>query len=229
MDLLCIMAFFYFRWVESHLPILIRVDREYMIEYGRNILGRGLQVFEPVIVGFPSRERMHQEDFPGARIGDNAVLRSGTIIYCDVEIGDHFQSGHNVLIRENMRIGKNTAVGSSSVIEGYGSIGDEVRIQSMVFVPTHTEIGDHVFIGPAAVLTNDRYPPTGKPELKGPVIEDFAVIGAHATILPGVRIGEGAAVAAGAVVTRDVPAGKMAVGVPAIIRDMPPEMRRRKE
>jgi len=200
-----------------------------MIEYGRNILGRGLQVFEPVIVGFPSRERMHQEDFPGARIGDNAVLRSGTIIYCDVEIGDHFQSGHNVLIRENMRIGKNTAVGSSSVIEGYGSIGDEVRIQSMVFVPTHTEIGDHVFIGPAAVLTNDRYPPTGKPELKGPVIEDFAVIGAHATILPGVRIGEGAAVAAGAVVTRDVPAGKMAVGVPAIIRDMPPEMRRRKE
>lgn len=172
---------------------------------------------------------MHQEDFPGARIGDNAVLRSGTIIYCDVEIGDGFQCGHTVLIRERMRIGKNTAVGSSSVIEGYGSIGDEVRIQSMVFVPTHTEIGNHVFIGPAAVLTNDRYPPTGKPELKGPVIGDFAVIGAHATVLPGIRIGEGAAVAAGAVVTRDVPAGKMAVGVPATLRDIPPEMRRRRE
>ena len=126
---------FYFRWVESRLPILIRVYREHMIEYGRNILGRGLQVFEPVILGFPSRERMHQEDFPGARIGDNAVLRSGIIIYCDVEIGDGFQCGHTVLIRERMRIGKNTAVGSSSVIEGYGSIGDEVRIQSMVLYP----------------------------------------------------------------------------------------------
>lgn len=226
MDLLCIMAFFYFRWVDILLPILIRVDREHMIEYGRNILGKGLQIFEPVIVGFPSRERMHQENYPGVRIGDSAVLRSGTVIYCEVEIGDHFQCGHHVLIRERMRIGRNTSVGSSSVIEGYGSIGDDVRIQSMVFVPTHTEIGDHVFIGPAAVLTNDRYPPTGKPELKGPVIGNFAVIGAHATILPGVRIGEGAAVAAGAVVTRDVPAGKMAVGVPATLRDLPHEMRR---
>jgi len=205
------------------------VNWEHMIEYGRNSLGKGLQVFEPVILGFPSRERMHQEDYPGVRIGERAVLRSGTVIYCEVEIGDQFQCGHNVLIRERMRIGRNTSVGSSSVIEGYGSIGDEVRIQSMVFVPTHTEIGDHVFIGPAAVLTNDRYPPTGKPELKGPVIGDFAVIGARATILPGVRIGEGAAVAAGAVVTRDVPSGKMAVGVPATLRDLPAQMRGRKE
>ncbi len=197
-----------------------------MIEYGRNLLGKDLQIFEPVIIGFPSRERLYQEDYPGVRIGDGAIIRSGTIIYCDVEIGEHFQSGHNVLIREKMHIGNNSSIGSSSVIEGYGRIGSDARIQSMVFVPTHTEIGDHVFIGPAVVLTNDRYPPTGKPALKGPVIEDWAVIGAHATILPGVRIGEGAAVAAGAVVTRDVPDGKIAVGVPAILRELPREMRR---
>lgn len=97
----------------------------------------------------------------------------------------------------------------------------------MVFIPTHTEIGNEVFIGPNAVLTNDRYPPTGKPELKGPVLEDLAVIGANATILPGVCIGRGAAVAAGAVVTKDVPPGKMALGVPAGIRDIPDQMRRK--
>jgi acetyltransferase-like isoleucine patch superfamily enzyme len=74
------------------------------------------------------------------------------------------------------------------------------------------------------VLTNDRYPPTGKPELRGPVLEENSVIGANAVILPGITIRKGAAVAAGSVVTRDVPAGKMAIGSPAKIRDLPEEM-----
>jgi acetyltransferase-like isoleucine patch superfamily enzyme len=74
------------------------------------------------------------------------------------------------------------------------------------------------------VLTNDRYPPTGRPDLKGPVLQEGSVIGARSVILPGVQIGKGAFVAAGAVVTRDVPAGKMAVGMPATIREMPGEM-----
>jgi acetyltransferase-like isoleucine patch superfamily enzyme len=91
----------------------------------------------------------------------------------------------------------------------------------MVFVPTHTIIGNRVFLGPHSVLTNDRYPPTGKPELRGPTIRDGAVIGANATILPGITIGESAVVAAGAVVTADVPPRTMAVGVPARIRDLP--------
>ena len=194
--------------------------------YGKNSIGKSVQFFEPVTLGFPSRERIGQTDFPGTVIGNNAVLRSGTIIYCDVEIGDNFETGHNVMIREKTRIGSDVAIGTATVIEGFCTIGNGVRIQSMVFIPTHTEIGDRVFIGPNAVLTNDRYPPTGKPELKGPVIEDNAVIGANCTILPGIRIGAESVVAAGAVVTRDVPAGRMAIGAPARIRDLPEEMRR---
>lgn len=198
-----------------------------MREYGNCTLGEGSQVFEPVTLGFPSREFIGKDHFPGTIIGRNAILRSGLVIYCQVEIGDNFQSGHNVLIREKMKIGNNVAVGSSSVVEGYGMIGDDVRIQSMVFIPTHTSIGNSVFIGPNAVLTNDRYPPSGKPELKGPTIGDHAVIGANATILPGITIGSGAMVAAGAVVTHDVPAETMAIGVPAKIRELPDEVRRK--
>lgn len=125
-----------------------------------------------------------------------------------------------------MRIGHNVSIGSSTIIEGYGTIGDNVRIQSMVYIPTHTTIGDGVFIGPSAVLTNDRYPPSGG-ELRGPEIGENAVIGANATIMPGVTIGEGAFVAAAAVVTRDIPPGKMAIGAPARVRDLPAAMRGR--
>jgi len=198
-----------------------------MIEYGINTLGKGVQVFEPVTLGFPSRDRIGKTGFTGTILGKNAVLRSGTIIYCDVTIGDQFQCGHNVLIREKTCIGDRVAIGTATVIEGTTTIGSDVNLQSMVYIPTNTRIGDHVFIGPNAVLTNDRYPPTGIGGLEGPVIKDGAAIGANATILPGVCIGEGALIAAGAIVTRDVPAHMLAIGAPAMIKELPDAMSRR--
>lgn len=192
-----------------------------MIEYGINHIGENATIFEPVTLGFPSRARVGSSGFRGVSIGRNAVIRSGTIIYCDVEIGDDFSCGHNVLIREETRMGDRAAIGTATVIEGNCSIGSDIRVQSMVFIPTNTEIGSGVFIGPGAVLTNDRYPPHGRPELKGPTIRDGATIGAHSIILPGITIGEGALIAAGAVVTRDVPPRTMAIGAPARIRDLP--------
>lgn len=196
-----------------------------MIQYGNNRIGPNPRIFEPVTIGFPSREFLDGKDFPGTVIGANTILRSGTILYCNVHIGDDFSTGHNVLIREKMTIEDRVAIGSSTIVEGYGTIGNDVRIQSMAFIPTHTTIGSHVFIGPHAILTNDLYPPTGKPELRGPTIEDHAVIGANAILMPGITIGSGSAVAAGSIVTRDVPPGVLALGSPARIRELPREMR----
>ena len=198
-----------------------------MIEYGINKTGHGLQVFEPVTLGFPSREYIGKTGFIGTTIGNDAVLRSGTVIYCDVTIGDRFQTGHNVVIREKTRIGNQVSIGTGVVIEGNTCIGDQVNLQSMVYIPTNTTIGDRVFIGPNAVLTNDRYPPSGFGGLVGPVIENDAAVGANATLLPGVRIGKGALVAAAAVVTRDVPAHMLAVGSPAKIRALPTTLTRK--
>lgn len=197
-----------------------------MAEYGTNAIGEHTQIFENVILGFPSREYLEQRDFPGTTIGAHGTVRTGTVIYSDVSIGDHFISGHNVIIREHTTIGDRVVVGSSSIIEGHCTIGDDVRIQSMVYIPTDTTIGNGVFIGPNAVLTNDPYPPLGGSDLYGPTIEENVSIGANATILPGVRIGRGALVAAGSVVTRDVPPGTLAIGVPARIKELPAEFRR---
>ncbi|MDD5142275.1 N-acetyltransferase [Methanoregula sp.] len=196
-----------------------------MIEYGKNVAGENARIFDPVTLGFPSRENLKKTDFTGTTIGKNAVIRSGTILYCDVAIGDDFQTGHNVMIREKTTIGNRVSVGTGTVIEGHTVIGSDVSIQSMVFIPTDTQIGDHVFIGPNAVLTNDRYPPTRIGGLRGPVIKKGAAIGANTTILPGVCIGEGALVAAGSVVTRDVPDHMLAIGSPARLRQLPSVMK----
>ena len=197
-----------------------------MIEYGRNTIGPGARIFEPVTIGFPSRDRIGCENFRGAIIGKNPLIRSGTTIYCDVEIGDDFQCGHNVLIREKTRIGSSVAVGTGAIIEGDTVIGNDVQIRPLAFIPAHTTIGNGVFIGPHAVLANDRYPSSGRRELRGPILKNRSFIGANATVLPGIVIGEGACVASGAVVTCDVPALKLAIGVPAEIRDLPGEMTR---
>jgi acetyltransferase-like isoleucine patch superfamily enzyme len=195
-----------------------------MKEYGINTVGYGAQIFEPVTLGFPSRDNIGRTGYSGCTVGKNAVIRSGTIIYCDVIIGDDFQCGHNVLVREKTTIGNRVSLGTATVIEGNTSIGNNVNLQSMVYIPTNTVIEDNVFIGPNTVLTNDRYPPTGVGGLTGPKILNGAAIGANATIIPGVCIGEGSLVAAGAVVTRDVPSNKLAIGAPAKVRDLPRQM-----
>jgi len=195
-----------------------------MTEYGINSVGPNARFFEPVTLGFPSRENLAKTGFPGTTIGKNAIVRSGTVLYCEVVIGDDFQTGHNVMIREKTWIGDRVAVGTGTVIEGYSTIGNDVSLQSMVFIPTETHIGDHVFIGPNAVLTNDRYPPRRIGGLKGPTIKNGAAIGANATLIPDICIGEGALVAAGAIVTRDVPDHMLAIGSPAKIKNLPHKM-----
>jgi acetyltransferase-like isoleucine patch superfamily enzyme len=197
-----------------------------MKEYGINTIGTGAHIFEPVTLGFPSRDNIGKEGYPGCNIGKNAIIRSGTIIYCDVTIGDNFQCGHNVMVREKTTIGNKVSLGTATVIEGNTSIGNNVNLQSMVYIPTNTAIEDNVFIGPNTVLTNDKFPPTGLGGLTGPRILKGAAIGANATIIPGVQIGEGSLVAAGAIVTRDVPANKLAIGAPARIKDLPRQMNR---
>jgi acetyltransferase-like isoleucine patch superfamily enzyme len=92
-----------------------------------------------------------------------------------------------------------------------------VRIQHGAFLPNRARIGDRVFIGPNATFTDDRYPEVNNPRYKAepPIVEDDVAIGAGAVILPGVRIGRGALIGAGAVVTKDVPPSAVVVGNPA--------------
>jgi len=166
----------------------------------------------------------YDEDASAPTIGAASVVRSGTIIYCDVTIGDRFQTGHNALVREKTTIGDDVVVGTNAVIDGYSEIGSSVSMQTGAYVPSHTTIGSNVFLGPHAVLTNDPYPVRRDTDLEGPTIEDGVSVAANATVLPGVTVGEDAFVAAGAVVTDDVPPETLAAGVPARTRPLPDEL-----
>lgn len=153
------------------------------------------------------------------------LLDSNSIIYNDVIIGDDFKTGHNVVIREKTNIGNDVLIGTNTVIEGECVIGNNVSIQSNVYIPRNTIIEDNVFIGPCACFTNDRYPIRVDYKLKGPRIRRGASIGANTTFLSNLEIGEGAMVAAGAVVTRSVPPFYLAIGTPAKIKPLAPALR----
>lgn len=170
----------------------------------------------------------YREGCGPAVVGAGAVIRAGAIIYGDVRIGDDFQCGHNSLIRERSTIGDYVSIGTNSVIDGNVTMGDFIKIQSNCYIPTHTTLGNRVFIGPGVVMTNDKYPLRQRDRYRpvGPILEDSVSVGGGATILPGVRIGAGSFVAAGAVVTRDVPPNSLAVGVPAQISPLPERLQK---
>jgi len=170
-----------------------------------------------VIVG--QAPRGHQPGELTTRIGAGASINSHTVIYAGNIIGTNLRVGHGVLIREQNEIGDDVSIGSGSNVEHHVRIGNRVRLHSNVFVPELSVLEDDCWLGPNVVVTNAKYPatPVTKEQLVGGHIEKRAKIGANTTILPGVRIGTGALVGAGAVVTVDVPPGAVVAGNPARI------------
>ena len=126
------------------------------------------------------------------------------------------------------RIGDETRIGPFVEIQRGASIGARCKVQSHTFVCDGVEIGDEVFVGHGVVFINDKFPrattdegslQTGEDwELLPTIVEHRASLGSGAIVLGGVRIGEGAIVGAGAVVTRDVAPGETVAGVPARVR-----------
>jgi len=203
--------------------------------YGRNSVGDNSIITDNVILGYPSTAlllslrqvdlNLEHADYEGCTIGDNAILRSEAVFYCNVKAGHHVRTGHKVLVRENTVIGNNVSIGTNTVIDNDCVIGSFVNIQSCVYLPTGSRIGDYVFLGPGATLTNDRFPIRGERTLEPALVKRGASLGANCVILPGITIGEGAFVAANAVVTKDVPDWHMAIGVPAEMSPLPAELR----
>ncbi len=133
------------------------------------------------------------------------------------EIGEGTRIWHFAHVRSGARIGRNCNIGKDVYVDTGVEIGDGVKIQNGVSVYRGVRLGDRVFVGPHAVFTNDKYPRAFSEdwEVVPTVVEEGASIGANATIVCGVTLGRYSMVAAGSVVTRDVPDHGLVVGVPA--------------
>lgn len=137
----------------------------------------------------------------------------------NVEIGIGTKIWHFCHVQKGARIGENCVLGQNVNVSNNVLIGNNVKIQNNVSVYEGVELEDGVFCGPSCVFTNDLTPraefPKGSAGYKKTLVKQGASIGANATIVCGVTIGKYAMVAAGAVVTKNVPEYMLVAGVPA--------------
>ena len=183
------------------------------MRYDGSTLGANPNIGEYVELGICPEGRT-----PGQLvIGDNAVIRSHTVIYTSGTIGNNFQTGHGVLIREDNTIGNDVSIGSHTVVERENTIGNGVRIHSNCFIPEFVIIEEDVWIGPGVTILNVLHPPCPRFEdcARSVRIRKNAKIGGNVTIGPRVTIGENALVGMGSVVTEDIPDNAVAFGNPA--------------
>jgi acetyltransferase-like isoleucine patch superfamily enzyme len=182
-------------------------------------IGAGTEIHPFALVGKEPKGPVERTPIFARRliIGRNCQIGPHVTLYFDVELGDEVLIGDAASVREGARIGDRCLISRCCTLNFNVTVGAGTRIMDSTHVVGDTVIGANCFIGVGVVMISDKSPgrlPYDPVRVHGPAIEDDVVVGSGAIILP-VRIGKGAAIAAGALVTKDVPAGATAVGAPA--------------
>ena len=195
-------------------------------------IGNGVRIDDNTVIGKqPMRAKRsifkEEKKLPFATIGDNCMIGAQVVVYTGCQIGQHVLIADGAAVRENVAIGEYTIIGRNATVENLCKIGKKCKLETNCYITAYSDIGDYCFIAPGVTTTNDNF--LGRTEerfkhFKGVTVGTGGRIGGNAVILPGKVIGEDAVVAAGAVVTKDVPAKTIVLGSPAkYFRDVPEE------
>jgi acetyltransferase-like isoleucine patch superfamily enzyme len=166
-----------------------------------------------------------EQDLPPLSLGEACIVGTGVVLYRGAAIEGRVLMADLSTVRENVSIGRGTIVGRGVTVENFCTIGRFCKLESECYLCAYSTLEDRVFIAPGVVTSNDNFvgrTPERFKHFKGVTVRKGGRIGAGSVTLPGIVVGEDGLVAAGSVVTRDVPARKVVVGTPARVwRDVP--------
>ncbi len=198
----------------------------HVVVHDGTTIGAGCVVEDGAVLG--KRPRLARGSSAAGEVGDLTIgervtICAGAVVFAGTTIGDEAILGDQCHVRERSRVGVRSVIGRGSAVDNDVAIGDRVKVQSNVYLTAFSTIEDDVFVGPGASTTNDDTMARHGPQyaLRGATLRRACRIGGSVVLTPGVEVGEEAFVAAGAVVTRNVPARGFAMGVPArVVREV---------
>lgn len=192
----------------------------HVVIYAGTEIGDGVDIRDNSVIGRPPKSsaistRQVKKVLPPLQIGNNSVIGACVALYAGTKVGVGVMIADLASIRELCQIKDGAIVGRGVIVEYETVIGKNAKIQAGCHLTGNMIIEDQVFLGPEVTTANDPSMDRMKTEFKGPHIKRGARIGANATLLPEVVIGEEAVVTAGAIIGSNVPAYKIAAGLPA--------------
>jgi UDP-2-acetamido-3-amino-2,3-dideoxy-glucuronate N-acetyltransferase len=201
----------------------------HVVVHAGTVIGAGCAIEDHAVLG--KRPRLapgsSAEGVVGPlELGAEAKVCCGAVVFAGARIGEGSIVGDQAYVRERSVIGPGSVIGRGSVVDNDVRVGARVRVQTSVYLTAFTVVEDDVFVGPGATTTNDDTMNRHGSEtpLRGATLRRGCRVGGGAVLTPGVEVGEEAFVAAGAVVTRDVPVRAVVMGVPArMVREVPAE------
>ena len=204
----------------------------HVVFHADTVIGSGVRIDDHATLGkTPMRAAnsavTREQALPPLTVGDACIVGTGVVLYRGAAIDSKVLLADLCTVRENVTIGRGTIVGRGVTVENVCTIGRYCKLESECYITAYSELEDRVFVAPGVVTSNDNY--VGRTaerfkHFKGVRVRKGGRIGAGAVVLPGVTIGEDGLVAAGSVVTRDVPARTIVLGSPAKVwREVPVE------
>jgi UDP-2-acetamido-3-amino-2,3-dideoxy-glucuronate N-acetyltransferase len=202
----------------------------FVVVHPDSVIGDNVRIDDHTVVGkLPMKAALsaitQEQQLPPCVISDGVILGTSVVIYRGCTLNKSVMVADLASVRENAEIGELTIVGRGVTVENKVRVGKKCKLETEAYITALSEIEDGCFIAPEVTFTNDNFLGRTKDRFKyhkGVTMKRGARIGANVTVLPGITIHEDALVAAGSVVTKDVPAKKIVMGTPArVIRDVP--------
>lgn len=190
---------------------------------GENVrIGSDVHVFPGTVIGKPPMAAGATARVPSfdnqVEIGDHCAIGPHAVIYYDVKIGQHTLIGDGASIREQSTIGDECLIGRCVTINYNCHVGNRTKVMDLAYLTGNMNVGEDVFIAMHVSTANDNAMGADgydEAQIIGPTIGARARIGVGAILLPRIHVGSGATIAAGAVVSRDVPEDTLVMGIPA--------------